>query len=661
MNGLASRQLLACLGATLILTACGGGDGDSSGTNSSVNSSSTSSASSSRSSTSSSAGSSSSTSSSTSSSAANTKISGTAAAGAPIIGSITVKDSLGATRFVNIGSADNGHFSIDVSGMKAPFVFRATGTANGETWTLYSPASAADTGGVLNITPFTDLILSNIAGQLAANYFDSGNFGSMSKSDIDAEAAKLRERLLPVLQDLGVNAAVDLLHTPFTPLADQLDKALDIVHVSYDTAGTVATLTNIITSQTITDSLATKAAAETNAPVMTSSTDVATASTDMPAIAAALKSYNDLFTTALPTKAQVTARLTTGFVFWDESSSQFGDWVSADTFWLGLKFTNVEVTSIDYANVNGPTAKVSFTIANANGVEIERVRNFRMRKSNGQWLLHGNRQCVKMKVVAHTSSTVLSNGSGLVSALGFQFEDVNPGNCGTNKNTAVAYAIVKGPGLPTNGVKYNAPATGGEYVRDGGTDELYIMAQTNTTGSSTSTLTDMSTAILNIPDNAKYVVTLFDANGNKIPDSTNSTDGVDYGDSIAYAGDVLRLPKRPLTLSELVAESTSSSSRFPTITAPTTSQLASYAGDALTVSAGNLNPQHYVWLFLRYTTTGGVEERDEADAVPSAAGQASAAFSLNSATASTINRREIRVETMGDGYRYYMKSYYFGS
>ncbi len=70
----------------------------------------------------------------------------------------------------------------------------------------------------------------------------------MSKTTLDAEAAKLKEKLLPVLQALGVDASVDLLRTQFTPLESKLDSALDILRVTVDSTSLVATITNIVTS-----------------------------------------------------------------------------------------------------------------------------------------------------------------------------------------------------------------------------------------------------------------------------------------------------------------------------------------------------------------------------------------------------------------------------
>ena len=88
-------------------------------------------------------------------------LSGTAAAGAAIIGTVTVKGSLGNTKSELIEA--DGTYNVDVTGLTAPYRLRAQGTVGGRTYKLHSYAQEADIGGNVNITPFTDLIIANAA------------------------------------------------------------------------------------------------------------------------------------------------------------------------------------------------------------------------------------------------------------------------------------------------------------------------------------------------------------------------------------------------------------------------------------------------------------------------------------------------------------------
>jgi len=117
--------------------------------------------------------------------ASSTTLSGTAAAGAAIIGTVTVKGSLGNTKSELIEA--DGTYNVDVTGLTPPYRLRAQGTVGGRTYKLHSYAEAADVGGNVNITPFTDLIVANAAGQIAAAYFDSGTPADLDPAEVDAQ------------------------------------------------------------------------------------------------------------------------------------------------------------------------------------------------------------------------------------------------------------------------------------------------------------------------------------------------------------------------------------------------------------------------------------------------------------------------------------------
>ena len=91
-----------------------------------------------------------------------TTVSGTAAVGAPITGSVVAIDSKGKVS-VAVNTGAGGAFTVDVAGMTAPFFLSITGTSGGKQVTLNSIATAA--GQTVNITPLTDLIVSAASGQ----------------------------------------------------------------------------------------------------------------------------------------------------------------------------------------------------------------------------------------------------------------------------------------------------------------------------------------------------------------------------------------------------------------------------------------------------------------------------------------------------------------
>lgn len=87
-------------------------------------------------------------------------VSGTAAVGAPLSGQVSLKDSSTPALQKSAIIASDGSYAIDVTGMKAPFVLQATGSADGEQYKLHSFAKGA---GTCNITPLTNAIVAGAA------------------------------------------------------------------------------------------------------------------------------------------------------------------------------------------------------------------------------------------------------------------------------------------------------------------------------------------------------------------------------------------------------------------------------------------------------------------------------------------------------------------
>jgi hypothetical protein len=92
---------------------------------------------------------------------ATTSVSGVAATGAPLVGTVYLKDS--ATPAIELSTiiAADGSFTFDVTNLKAPFLLKAVGTAGGRNYTLYSFAS---NHGIANINPFSHLTVINAYG-----------------------------------------------------------------------------------------------------------------------------------------------------------------------------------------------------------------------------------------------------------------------------------------------------------------------------------------------------------------------------------------------------------------------------------------------------------------------------------------------------------------
>ncbi|KQV45404.1 MULTISPECIES: hypothetical protein [unclassified Duganella] len=562
---------------------------------------------------------------------------GTAAVGAPLAGSVTVKDSKGATKVAQIG--DNGAYSVDVTGMTGPFVFRASGMANGRTYTVHSVATSADATGKINITQLTDLIAANVGGQLAADYFDQfdKNAATATASTIDAEVAKLKEKLQPILTALGVDANADLLRTPFTPLTSPLDKALDAIQVSVDTTTSVATISTTANASVITDDLKQKATAETN-PLKLAADNISTATTDAPLVKKALTDFIGQFANGQPTVEALLPFVSDGFLHDDVGAKDFLRQLVSETVLVGATFSDFEIHQVDYSDPAKVTARVSFTVKTKGGQILDRLENWKIRKSptDGVWRLHGNQRALELEAFASMTKLVNAGGTCYRTGLNFNIVDRNP----ANNTTAglVDHIVVMGPGLPQAGLRYNVAGWGQEWRNTVNSSTTYVMG-TDCSG----TISPMGDdGIARLPDNAAYVLTAYDASNAKLSFASGSADGT-------Y---VLKVQRRPLNLSE-----TKASTGFPTLSEQSLAALASFSTRDLTLAVSGVNPGTVTWLSIWEETSligNGLESTES----PTAAGTFSTNFKLTAlAAGETVKARSVRIEST-DTYRRYMQTVY---
>lgn len=501
--------------------------------------------------------------------APSTMLSGTAAAGAPIIGSVTIKDSTAPTALTKtVSIAADGKYTVDVSGMMAPYMVRADGYVGGNEYHLYSAGTAADVGGTINVTPLTDLIVANIAGSVAKTYFDNGSFSGLTAAQLSTESEALKAKLLPVLQAVGVSDSIDLLRASFSTDHTGLDAALDVLRVTTDTNTGVATITNIITQQQMTSNVTTG----TYTGALTDTTGVSTGVTDIQAISAGFKSFSNLFATSLPSETNATLlSLFDSATFMDggQNLASFLSEITTDPNIIGISFTNVSIQSMDMA---AGTAVVTFDIIQNGLVSIEdSPTTFHMIKKSGVWYMQGDQR------IAHVSIRPRAE---------YQIQNSNPATMQTGLNIniedrgakGITSAVVTGKGLA-------APLTLVSQISND-----WFVIQGNQFNGNMYFMTD--TQIGAIADSGEvYTVQLY----------TGSTLTATYTE---------KLKKRPYLNSELTA------AMFPAITAPTAAQLNAFTGGSLTVGwtlpAGLVND----WLEIFVNDNTGNSARAEYSLAP---------------------------------------------
>jgi hypothetical protein len=519
------------IGAAMLVAACGGGSSGGGGSTPGASSSST--------------------------------INGTTAGGAPLVGTVTVKDSKGATKSTTVDFAAAGNYAIDVTGLTPPLVLRADGTVAGTSVTYFSGIDSVNQNGSVNvnITPFTDLIIANIAGSVAANYYTNGNFSTLTSQQLNDAQQQLRDRLLPLLQAIGLDNTTDLLRASFAANGTGIDAALDMVRVTVDPQTNTATILNIVNNQQIIDDLASKT---DNSQINASGV------TDYQQIIAGFKTLESLFAVSIPaaSNAQLQALFdTTVFKLGGANYEQLISFLQ-DAQYIGTKFS-FALGAITQTNAKG---KLTVSPPNRIPTTFEWQLNKVTVNNVSSWQSIGDQWVAFAGVSGYATNSFGFTSTGL----GFSM-DIDPAS-------TIDYAIVTGKGLNDKGgvdgksqsqglllVNYRTGASMGVAMPPYNGATLQLTPPRQNARYKALPLTD--DVISTMQDNEEYTVVFYDDNNTP----------TDYSDDQPQNGTGYKLviPKRPYLSTELAAV-------FPAFTSPTPTidQLKATAlnGGNLTVS-----------------------------------------------------------------------------
>ena len=182
-------------------------------------------------------------------SAAVNTVSGVAAVGSPLVGTVSLKDSSApAKESIPATIGVDGAFTINVDGLKPPFILKAQGTAGVTSYTLYSFATAS---GIANINPIANLAVANAAGGVAltALYAAPSNVTMQAiASNLGKAVTDIQAKLQPLFAAYNVTA--NPVSGNYTADHLGLDGVLDMVKVTVSETGTV-TITNKLTNAVI--------------------------------------------------------------------------------------------------------------------------------------------------------------------------------------------------------------------------------------------------------------------------------------------------------------------------------------------------------------------------------------------------------------------------
>jgi hypothetical protein len=374
-----------------------------------------------------------------------TTISGTAAAGAPIVGIVNIKGANGATASSAIEL--DGYYSIDVSNLTAPYILYAEGAVGDKTISIYSAAVSA---GTINITPITDFILRNALGAPAEGAYDNWNSVQVDESSLIEAENDVQNQLAPMLAGAGVATEVDLISTAFDTNHTGMDAVLDGLDISYN--GSMATITNNLTGSSYTDDIS-LANDGTGLPASDQGATAA-ALTDRQEMDRVWQSLSELFADAMPSSAELTTWFNSNVApdYLDrghDRTQALDDWLYGEgSPSVGLVLSVTVIEPMDMAGtsyVKGYWTRIYYTDSeNSGSVSASMVFD------GSDWLWYGNRRWVdeegpRSDALMYVGSTgQIWFETGLSLSIGDDFNYAY--------NQGVRSAIITGPGLPAEGV-----------------------------------------------------------------------------------------------------------------------------------------------------------------------------------------------------------------
>lgn len=176
----------------------------------------------------------------TASSAPPPTVTGIVATGKPLGNAqITLTDAKGVTRTTT--SSVTGSYTIDITGLSAPLVVKATGLQGTVSITLVSVVDivVVSSTNIINITPLTTAIAAMLSSTGRAIDLDPVKDGAKIISSLTTVEIYITILIAPTLTDAGLASDADPITTPFVADGTGYDSIYDNLQVGQTSAGTI--------------------------------------------------------------------------------------------------------------------------------------------------------------------------------------------------------------------------------------------------------------------------------------------------------------------------------------------------------------------------------------------------------------------------------------
>lgn len=385
-------------------------------------------------------------------------MSGTAATGAPLAGgTLRVIDRAGVTRSLSAPIGADGRYTIDVTGMSAPLLLVAEGRVGESTAQMYAiePTGSSSSPFTVNVTPLTTAVAALVAqNNNPAGLTQPSALAAVTGAQVSQVVGALNTALAPLYAAAGITNASSFspMSTPFAVSQPGQDRLLDAVKINVGTQGVTFTNATAPISGDTPDAgtvITLNGANLANPPTIVASVN----SIAVDFLAGLQQGFNDCF--ALATAVRATSSACTGL--FDASYLQHGytaaqRWTGAIPALDGARFAIPELLYTALDNSGNPLPVIRLVWTQSDGAVRTRadvLRNFGTATAPA-WKLRGNLRPIELFVEPRFQRTLHQNPNAGVSRYELGLRLIVNLN-GPNGDT-IARALVKGPGLPVNGV-----------------------------------------------------------------------------------------------------------------------------------------------------------------------------------------------------------------
>ena len=354
-----------------------------------------------------------------------TTLSGVVAAGAPIASAaVTIKDATGTTK--NATAQRNGSYSLDVSGLKAPFVIEASGVLAGNQVVLHSvlPSVTAGTSAAANVTPPPEALVATVGGAKPVKVFTTPDATKLTAAAVQSAQGTLKTALATVLTAAGVPANVDLVQSPFTANKSGLDAVLETVKVQVTTTtGTDAQV--VLTNKLNPDEVVTvKSTGDTSGTITQSRLP------DLSQIDAFVARFNAAVASTTAVTTLFPDMFDDAYLEDGESKAESVSRNQTDGGIVGAVFSG---PALDTCNATGDICKLALTLTlapgivdSATGLAVEASPVTIKKQADGNWKLYGNHYHHSISLNPVASKMVRIDGGTAIAAKSAVLFNVDP-------------------------------------------------------------------------------------------------------------------------------------------------------------------------------------------------------------------------------------------